>query len=242
MATIAITMAGRGQRFLDAGYTKPKFQIQANGQSLFYWSLLSLKHFYTPENEFVFICLKEHNCKEFIEEECQSLGIYKFRYIEIDKVTKGQAETAYMACSGVVSLYTAFLVHNIDTYIEPESIQPWDIQSDGWIPCFEAPGDHWSFVSTKDDVVAEKVVEKKRISDNATVGIYFFSSFNLYKKAYFATYKKNDNSETVEEYIAPMYNWMIEKGLTVTIKKINPHSVHCMGTPEQLIQFQRQVQ
>ena len=47
--TILITMAGLGTRFREAGYTVPKYQIEAKGKTLFAWSMESLAGFQDPE-------------------------------------------------------------------------------------------------------------------------------------------------------------------------------------------------
>ena len=40
-----------------------------------------------------------------------------------------------------------------------------------------------------------------------------------------------------EKYIAPLYNYMIEKGLPVTISLVDAGKVHVLGTPEELQEF-----
>ena len=43
--------------------------------------------------------------------------------------------------------------------------------------------------------------------------------------------------EKNEKYIAPLYNFMIEKGMTVTISIVDAGKVHVLGTPEELQVF-----
>ena len=112
-----------------------------------------------------------------------------------------------------------------------------DIRGEGHIPCFHAEGDHWSFVSLDDNGKAEEVREKERISDNCTLGAYYFSSAKLYKDLYDEYYKDDSKLEKGEKYIAPLYNFMISKGFEVTISDINPSKVHVLGTPEELKEF-----
>ena len=50
-----ITMAGRGQRFRDAGYDVPKFAIEVHGRSLFAWSLMSLSSWLLAGARVVFV-------------------------------------------------------------------------------------------------------------------------------------------------------------------------------------------
>ena len=43
--------------------------------------------------------------------------------------------------------------------------------------------------------------------------------------------------EKNEKYIAPLYNYMIEKDLQVTISIVPAEKVHVLGTPEELMEF-----
>ena len=105
------------------------------------------------------------------------------------------------------------------------------------IPCFHADGDHWSFVKLNSEGKAVEVREKKRISDNCTLGAYYFSSAKLYKELYEEYYADESHLEKNEKYIAPLYNFMIEKGMPVTISIVDAKKVHVLGTPEELQVF-----
>ena len=76
--------------------------------------------------------------------------------------------------------------------------------------------------------------EKVRISDNCTLGAYYFSSAKLYKDLYQEYYVDDSHMEKNEKYIAPLYNYMIEKGMDVTISIVDADKVHVLGTPEEL--------
>ena len=81
---------------------------------------------------------------------------------------------------------------------------------------------------------AIEVREKERISNNCTLGAYYFSSAELYKELYEEYYSDDRNMEKNEKYIAPLYNFMIQKGMAVTISIVNENKVHVLGTPEEL--------
>lgn len=76
-----------------------------------------------------------------------------------------------------------------------------------------------------------------RISDNCTLGTYFFSSANLYKQMYEQYYSDLNKRVKNEKYIAPLYNYMVEIGLEVTISIVDAEKVHVLGTPEELNVF-----
>lgn len=236
---IIITMAGLGSRFKKAGYNVPKYMIEVNGKSLFEWSMNSLKGYNKNSSKYIFIVRKEDNSKIFIKHKCDEMNINNIKIIELEKMTDGQATTAMLAmpyCDENESI----MIYNIDTYVEPYEMKYEDIVGDGYIPCFHADGDHWSFV--KLDENNENVVEireKERISDNCTIGAYYFASAGMYKKIYNEYYGNNENIEKNEKYIAPLYNYMIKQGLKVNISIIDNKKVHVLGTPEELEKFKK---
>ena len=115
-----------------------------------------------------------------------------------------------------------------------------DIAGDGYIPCFHAEGDHWSFVKLDENGNASEVREKVRISDNCTLGAYYFRTCELYERLYQEYYSTEEKLEKGEKYVAPLYNYMIEKGMEVRISIIDYGKVHVLGTPEELEVFKRE--
>jgi NDP-sugar pyrophosphorylase family protein len=230
---IIITMAGLGSRFREAGYNVPKFMIEARGKSLFEWSLDSLIDYNTYVYRYVFVVRKEDNASVFIREKCAKYGIHEINILEIDKLTDGQATTCMLALPYVL-MDNPIMVYNIDTYIEPYQLKYDDIRGDGFIPCFHAEGDHWSFVKLDKNGKAVEVREKDRISDNCSLGAYYFSSANLYKDVYNKYYDGDLHLGKKEKYIAPLYNLMIKYGYQVNICNVPEDKVHVLGTPKEL--------
>lgn len=240
---IVITMAGLGKRFRDAGYRVPKYMIEAHGKSLFEWSMESLAGFYDDDNRSYFIVRKEDHAVDFIETTCEKIGIHKVQVIELDHTTDGQATTAMLA-SGDWDSDDSLLIYNIDTFVEAGEMNESQIEGDGFIPCFCAEGDHWSFVQTDDDGDAVLVKEKERISDHCTLGAYYFRTARLYEELYREFYEEEkgnrseaSEAEKKERYIAPMYQYLIEKGGKVRITDVDCEKVHVLGTPEELKVF-----
>ncbi len=227
-----ITMAGLGSRFRKAGYNVPKFMIEAKEKTLFEWSIESLDSF-KENSKYIFIVRKEDNAEEFIKEKCNKMNIKNYEIINLDHLTSGQAETAKIAIDKC-NLEDEVMVYNIDTYINPEYFKRSDIQGDGCIPCFNAPGEHWSFVKLDENGKAVDVREKVKISDNATVGAYYFKTAKEYIRVYEDYYSKGENLEKGERYIAPMYNQLIKENKDVRIITIPYEEVKCLGTPEEL--------
>lgn len=233
---VVITMAGLGSRFRKRGYNVPKYMIEAKDKTLFYWSLLSLESFFSDVNKFIFIVRKEDQASDFIKQECLKLNINRFHIVEIDEVTDGQATTVLFART-VWEEEQSLLIFNIDTHVEPDILVKDTMNDDGWVPCFDAPGESWSFVKIDDTGNAVELREKKKISDNASIGLYWFSSAKLYVSSFNSYYSMPGREEKGEKYIAPIYNQLISEGKRVTISQIPFKKVHILGTPEQLDSF-----
>lgn len=234
--TVVITMAGLGSRFRKAGYDVPKYQIEALGKTLFEWSMESLKGYEASDNQYIFIVRKEDESETFIKETCAKIGIGNVVVVGLDYLTDGQATTAMLG-KDYWDKESELMIYNIDTYVEAFEMKREDISGDGYIPCFHADGDHWSFVKLDDNGNAVEVREKQRISDNCTLGAYYFKSCGLYEQMYEEYYSSDEKLENGEKYVAPLYNYMIEKGMDVRISIVDFDKVHVLGTPEELNDF-----
>lgn len=230
---VVITMAGEGKRFRKVGFREPKHMIKVGNTTLFNFALLSLKDFF--DESFIFITQKKHKSENFIKEECRDLGITDFEVLQISGTTDGQATTAYLADS-LIEDSESVIIYNIDTYVEEGGLLKKDIRGDGFIPVFCAEGDKWSFVKVNDEGVVTAVAEKKRISGLATIGFYHFDKWEYFKEAYIE-YSELMKDKYHEKYVAPLYEWMIKKGMEIQIKEIDDKKVHVLGTPEDVLKF-----
>lgn len=235
---VVITMAGRGSRFYEAGYTVPKYEIMAHGKSLFDWSMLSLRNFIEDDTRVIFVCLKENNSSSYVLQQSKAMGLQDVHIVELDQVTDGQATSAFLA-RGLWRAEEPLLIYNIDTYVRSSALNPEDIRvgSDGWVPCFQAPGDHWSFVKLQDDGWAVDLAEKQRISGYASIGLYWFGQAQGYEQAYEKFFVDSRNLVRGERYIAPLYRQLIADGGKVSIADLALDDVHVLGTPAELDRF-----
>lgn len=236
---IVITMGGLGSRFRKAGYTVPKYMIEAKGRTLFEWSLISLEGYRDRADKYIFIAMKDetNDVEGFIMDKCSELGIREPKVILLDYLTDGQATTALLA-GKYWDREHALLIYNIDTYVEAGEMNSEELKGDGFIPCFRAEGDHWSFVRLDDEGRVAEIKEKKRISDHCTLGAYYFKTCGLYEDLYNEYYRDSER-ELVngEKYVAPLYDHLLSKGGEIYISDISPDKVHVLGTPEELNVF-----
>lgn len=235
---ILVTMAGLGSRFRAKGYTIPKYQIVVNGRTLFSWSMESLRHFF-PGHQATFVVRKEDGPEAFIQAELKPFGVVDPVIISLDEVTDGQATTVLKALPSLRQRNSraSLLIYNIDTYVEPRCLHPEDVRGDGWIPCFPGQGDAWSFFRSDEEGRVLEAKEKVRISDYASIGMYYFASLDLFEETYQAFFRTGLPGGVRERYVAPMYQWMIDQGMALWIHPVPEEAVHPLGTPEEVDRF-----
>ena len=96
MLNIVIPMAGRGSRFVKAGFTIPKPMIPVGGVPM----ILLVIHNLTPQQpyRFIFLCLEEHIQLYQIDQQLKAWAP-NCEIIVVDQVTEGAACTVLLAKS-----------------------------------------------------------------------------------------------------------------------------------------------
>jgi len=235
---VVITMGGLGSRFRKMGYIVPKYMIEAKGKTLFEWSMISLEGYAADVEHYIFIAMKDEvvDVESFINEQCAKLNLPEYHVILLDYLTDGQATTASLA-QKYWNPENALLIYNIDTYVESGEMHSGELKGDGFIPCFQAEGNHWSFVRLDEAGKVVEIKEKQRISNYCTLGAYYFKTCQLYKDLYDEYYSKTQELVNGEKYVAPLYDYLLSKGGEIYISDIAPERVHVLGTPEELQAF-----
>lgn len=239
---IVIPMAGNGKRFSSAGYTVPKYMIEAKRKTLFEYSLLSLP--FDLASKIVFIALKEHkekyNLKNFIFNKINELNIQaEVITIFLDKTTRGQAETVLKA-EKHIEPEKDLIIYNIDTYFLSkklrETILNKNLKKDGVLSAFylEKPDDKWSFAQIDESSKIIKTTEKIPVSNYALTGMYHFSKASDFLET--AKYYINNDIRCKNEfYVAPMYNNLIQKDKKFVLDIVDTFIP--LGTPEDVKLF-----
>lgn len=239
---IVIPMAGLSSRFKKAGFDKPKYMLEAKGQTLFNHSVLSFEKYFNTE-EFLFIVLDVHDTPKFVEKSATELGISNYKIVVLDKPTRGQAETVYLGLKAIsLGATTAITIFNIDTFRPgfsyPDSFNINDV--DGYLETFIGTGANWSNVLPKskgsDRVV--KTAEKQEISEFCCTGLYYFRSAEKFMQLFESFVKMEVRDlQGGEFYIAPMYNNLIEEGADIRFSVIDENDVVFCGVPDEYYAF-----
>ena len=105
---------------------------------------------------------------------------------------------------------------------------------DGGILTFKATHPKWSYAKLNDSGFVTEVAEKNPISDNATVGIYYWKKGKDYVKSA-EEMIENDIRVNNEFYVCPVYNQAIERNKKIKISEVE--KMWGIGTPEDLENF-----
>ncbi|MCD9477284.1 glycosyltransferase family 2 protein [Photobacterium phosphoreum] len=237
---IVIPMAGLSSRFFKAGYTKPKYMLEAHGITLFEHAVKSFEKYFSTE-KFLFIIRDVYQTSVFVEQQAKALGIKSFEIIILKEETRGQAETVYLGLQkSNCEEHESLTIFNIDTF-RPNFRHP-DLNQlgDGYLEVFQGVGDNWSFakpLSNSSTLVIE-TAEKRAISDLCCTGLYYFSSANDFIEAYINYLTLPiEKWEKKELYVAPLYNYLIDTGKYIHYNLISKDSVIFCGVPSEYISF-----
>lgn len=233
-------MLGRSSRFFNAGYTVPKYKLPLGeeGQLVFDHVLGSFKDYFESDL-FVLMCRADAGDRQFLCERLQSLGVRRFDVIEHAGETRGQAESVELALGKALDDEELF-IFNIDTVLYNFQKSPKRASVSGYLEVFRGEGTHWSFVEpdASRPGFASKVVEKDRISDLCSNGLYFFDTVRTYKQAV-AAYRAHHPDATGELYVAPLYNELINKGLLVGYTLVPVSDIGFCGVPDEYLALRR---
>ena len=229
---ILIPMAGAGSRFQEAGYIFPKPLIEINNKPMIQIVLESLN----VDGNFIFIVQKEHQKKYNINSVLKILKP-NCKIIELDQITEGAACTTLLAKKHINN-NNPLLIANSDQFIKWDSIKSmYNFTSkkiDGSILTFEAIHPKWSYAKVDKNNLVSEVAEKKVISKNATVGVYFWKKGNDYVKYAEQMIKKNIRVNN-EFYVCPVFNEAISDKKRIIIDPVD--EMHGLGTPDDLNNF-----
>ena len=229
---VLIPMAGAGSRFEQAGYTFPKPLIDVNGKPMIQRVVENIN----IDATHIFIDQKSHYEKYSLQHTLNLISP-GCKIVQVDGVTEGAACTTLLA-KEYINNDNPLVLANSDQYVDWDSSQYMyscmtdDI--DGSILTFNSTHPKWSYAKTNDQGFVIEVAEKKPISENATVGIYFWKKGKDYVKCAESMIEKNIRVNN-EFYVCPVYNEAILKH--AKIKTFHIEKMWGLGTPEDLDTF-----
>ena len=226
---IIIPMAGAGSRFEQAGYTFPKPLIDVKNKPMIQVVVDNLN----IDANYIYVVQKSHR-KNYNLDTLLNLITPNCKIVEVDGVTDGAACTALLA-KEYINNNSPLFFSNSDQFVEWDSNEFMykmnETDSDGGIVTFKSTHPKWSFARMDSNGLISEVAEKNPISDNATVGFYYWKCGSDFVKYAEQMIEKNIRVNN-EFYVCPVFNEAIRDG-----KKIRAYEVKNMwglGTPEDL--------
>jgi RpiB/LacA/LacB family sugar-phosphate isomerase len=232
---LLLPIAGKAQRFIDAGYTMPKPLILARNKHVIDWALESID---TSDCNLIFLVRVDHIYNFSIDKILKQKFGDDITILKVNTVTRGALETCTLAREHIDN-ELPLIIYTPDVHFGP-TFNPNSIStdSDGFLLTFTANSPDHSYSEYGQDGMVTNVVEKEVISKEANVGLYHFGTGKMFLK-YADEVIKNNMLVKNEFYIAPMYNLMIRDGLKVTAA--NTEKMHVLGTPHQFEFFVKRV-
>jgi NDP-sugar pyrophosphorylase family protein len=234
---IITVAAGDGTRLASAsalasGDVLPKPLFLAKGKPLINWSYKSFNRWITSglvkPSDFIFVIRTEHEEKFNMVENIKNFTHPEVKFVVLDRLTSGPAESAYFAIKNLVKT-EPLVVNDCDHFFNASSMleellenQSCYIGKDLIRLSFTKPNSqlaNWSYVSLENKYSSRsyfvgKVVEKDLNFDslqNGLIGCYFFSSANLYSELY-----KKLTDINGEKYISKLIDIALKENKVVT--------------------------
>ena len=229
---ILIPMAGAGSRFEQAGYTFPKPLIDVKGKPMIQVVVENLN----IDANFIYIVQQKHREKYNLD-TLLNLITPGCKIVEVDGITEGAACTALLAKEYINNNAPLFFA-NSDQFVEWDSnefmYKMQETNADGGIVTFKATHPKWSFAKLNEKGLITEVAEKNPISDNATVGFYYWKYGSDFVK-YAEQMITNNTRVNNEFYVCPVFNEAIKDNKQIRSFEVN--KLWGLGTPEDLRYF-----
>ncbi|MCW2986307.1 MAG: Beta-phosphoglucomutase or related phosphatase, superfamily [Conexibacter sp.] len=231
---VVIPAAGRGSRFAEAGYVHPKPLIDVEGRPMIDLVLSDMRAVGRP-----IVLLQEEHIARYRADAVIEHVAPASQVVPVSGLTEGAACTVLLA-EELIDSPSELVLANSDQVVEADVAAFVEAMrasgADGGIMTFHATESKWSFAKVGADGVVTEVAEKRPISDQATVGIYWFrhgSAFVRCAKRMIAA----DMRVNGEFYVCPVFNELIAEGGVVRTWEIDRSAMHGIGTPEDLQAF-----
>ena len=242
---IIIPMSGYGERFRRAGYQVPKPLIQVNK----YKMIEHVIRMFSKEDEFIFICNKDHlEKKEWELEKTISESCHKYSIVPINAHKLGPVYAVLMA-KDFIEKEEPVVVNYCDfsCYWDWNKFQN-DVLSKkcvGAIPAYKGFHPHtlgttnYAYIKEENnmliDIKEKEPFTKNRMNEYASSGTYYFSKGEILINSFEELLKRNLNVNG-EFYVSLAYKIISENYKNIYIYPLQ----HFMqwGTPQDLEEFQ----
>ena len=205
-----ILCGGIGKR--NNNYSLPKPLNYINGKHLIEYIIESI-----PSDDIFIIYnigLSEYNFVEIIINKFKNK---KFYFSQVDFLTRGAVETAYIGIQNLNTNGDNILFIDNDNYHEMPNFQKFENNFIGYGLNYDKT--NFSFITIKDDLVTN-IEEKNKISDNYCCGLYGFINKEVFLKLAKELIYTNNKTKN-EFYFSLLYKLLISKNEKIIPIKIS---------------------
>lgn len=229
---IIIPIGGKGERFKNKGYIKPKPLIDIFEKPMIFYVLDSLN---ISKNDKIYIIYNT------ILERDKFTQVIKNKYpliefISLPRDTKGAAETLYLGLNGVINSIinsNKNIVLDCDTVYQEDIIDIYrnSVHNNAvFYSVKENEKPIYSYIQMDEYSRITDIKEKEKISNNANTGAYCFENIEILCK--YCKYILDENIVfNNEPYTSCVINEMIKKDIMFNGIELKDSSIISLGTP-----------
>ena len=231
---IVIPAAGQGKRFAEAGYQHPKPLIDVLGQPMIACVMDNFKGIGRPV-----VLMQQRHIERYCAGDVVRNLAPNAQVVPIDGLTEGAACTVLLA-EPFINNNNELLIANSDQTVDVDIrefvARMRGLNADAGMLTFKDSHPKWSYARHDGTGRVLEVAEKIAISDQATVGIYYYKRGKDFCQYARQMIHKNIRVNN-EFYVCPVFNEYIADGRSIYIHEIAPSQMHGLGTPENLSEY-----
>ena len=232
---LLLPIAGKGNRFVEEGYSDPKPLIPVSeGKILVEKSLESID---ISHARLIFIVRKEHVVDHDLGNRLiETFPENEVKIVSVDYDTEG-ALSSCMLAEEHIDNSDPLVIFTPDCLFTPAfELTRIPEAAQGAVATFQSSSPAHSYVVLDEQGFVTRAAEKEVISNHAVGGLYYFREGSIFTKYAKETINKKNKTKG-EYYICPIYNLLIRDGLKIVIDKNEEH--HVLGTPRDLKKYQK---
>lgn len=231
-------IAGKGTRFLDAGYSELKPFIKINNHPMIEFAISSIG----LSGKHCIVANKLNSVQVNTLNNIQRKYSLELEIVELGRTTAGQAETCYLALEKIeINKNEQLIISNCDQFTPWNPRNFMNLTKNNEISGIVTTYRHrdfiigtkspYSHVKVDDNNFAIQLEEKIAISQNSLNGIYYWKEIKLFQESA----KKYINTVTTgEKFVSFTYNYLIKEGYKIKIFEMKENEFYSLGTPKDL--------
>lgn len=240
---VLILFSGDDKAFKESGYLYPKNLTEIDGMPMIENVLRGFDDVIGKADQLL-LTMRQNEIDKYHTSSVARLLYPEVKIISIPNITQGAACAVLLAAADIDN-DEELIVMNGDIIIE-EPIMPAieDFRKrnlDGGAVTIESVHPRWSFVKCNEEGYIIEAAEKRPISKNATVGIYYFKRGHDYMEAAKNMIRK-DASVNGIFYICPVFNEMVLMQKKLGIYMIDRSNYYSLAIPTGIEAYQKHLE